>query len=359
MSRSGSKAKTSRRSASSKRRGMSSLVADTLEEYGSTTRAAMADYLPSGYPARHLYEPLADYPRRAGKMMRPSICIATARAFGASRADAVRSAAAIELLHNAMLIHDDIQDGSEWRRGRPTLHMLHGVPLAINAGDALFLLSLRPLFENVGIFGSLLGLRILREMEQVAWHSLEGQAIELGWIRENVLDLEDADYLNMVLRKTCWLATIHPSRVGALIGSRGALDLEPFIRFGFYLGAAFQIQDDLLNLAPDPRYGKEMNGDLLEGKRSLLLIHAYRHASRAERTRLSRLFRRPREQRDGDDVAFVLSLIAERGSIDYVRQFAHALAGAALHQSDSIYGGLPPSRDREFIQGLANWIFNR
>jgi geranylgeranyl diphosphate synthase type II len=338
---------------------MSSLVADTLEEYGSTTRAAMADYLPSGYPARHLYEPLADYPRRAGKMMRPSICIATARAFGASREDAVRSAAAIELLHNAMLVHDDIQDGSEFRRGRPTLHMLHGVPLAINAGDALFLLSLRPLFDNVGIFGSLLGLRILREMEQVAWHSLEGQAIELGWIRENTLDLRDADYLNMVLRKTCWLATIHPSRVGALIGSRGALNLEPFIRFGFYLGAAFQIQDDLLNLAPDPRYGKEMNGDLLEGKRSLLLIHAYRHASRAERARLRRLFRRPREKRDGDDVTFVLSLIAERRSVNYVGQFAHALAGAALHQFASIYGDLPPSRDKEFIHGLASWIFNR
>ncbi len=338
---------------------MSTLVADTLEEYGSTTREAMAGYFPSGYPARHLYEPLADYPQRAGKMMRPSICIATARAFGASKADAVRSAAAIELLHNAMLVHDDIQDGSEMRRGQPTLHMLHGVPLAINAGDALFLLSLRPLLDNVSIFGSLLGLRILREMEQVAWYSLEGQAIELGWIRENTLDLEDTDYLNMVLRKTCWLSTIHPSRVGALIGSRGAVDLDPFIRFGFYLGAAFQIQDDLQNLAPTSRYGKEMNGDVLEGKRSLLLIHAYRHASSVERARLTRLFRRPREKRSREDIAFVLSLIAEHGSFDYVRQFAHALAGAALHQFASIYRDLPPSRDKEFIHGLASWIFNR
>ncbi len=338
---------------------MSLLVADTLDEYGSATREAMASYLPSGYPARHLYEPLADYPKRTGKMMRSSICIATARAFGASEEDAVRSAAAIELLHNAMLVHDDIQDGSEMRRGRPTLHVLHGVPLAINAGDALFLLSLRPLFDNVGIFGSLLGLRILREMETVAWHSLEGQAIELGWIRENVLDLQDADYLNMVLRKTCWLATIHPSRIGALIGTRGALDLEPFIRFGFFLGAAFQIQDDLLNIAPDPRYGKELNGDLLEGKRSLLLIHAFRHASSAERLRLARMFCRPRENRREADIVWVRSLIAQRGSFDYVRQFAHALAGAALHQFTSIYGDLPSSRDKAFIHGLANWIFNR
>jgi geranylgeranyl diphosphate synthase, type II len=338
---------------------MSALVAETLEEYGTTTREALTGYLPSGYPARHLYEPLADYPKRTGKMMRPSICMATARAFGASQADAVRSAVSIELLHNAMLVHDDIQDGSELRRGRPTLHVLHGVPLAINAGDALFLLSLRPLFDNLGVFGSLLGLRILREMETVAWHSLEGQAIELGWIRENVLKLDDADYLNMVLKKTCWLATIHPSRIGALIGSRGMIDLEPFIRFGFYLGAAFQIQDDLLNIAPDSRYGKELNGDLLEGKRSLLLIHAYRHASADERARLTRLFRRSRDKRKEEDVAWVLSLIAEHGSFDYVRRFAHGLAGAALHQFAAIYGELPPSRDKAFIHGLANWIFNR
>jgi len=211
----------------------------------------------------------------------------------------------------------------------------------------------------MGRFGGALGLRIIREMETVAWHSLEGQAIELGWIRENVLELGDADYLNMVLKKTCWLATIHPSRIGALIGSRGAVDPEPFIRFGFFLGAAFQMQDDLLNLAPDRRYGKELNGDLLEGKRSLLLIHAYRHCSPAERARLTRLFLRPRVKRRNQDVDWVLSLMATYGSVEYVRRFAHALAGAALHEFASIYGDLPPSRDKAFIHGLARWIFLR
>jgi geranylgeranyl diphosphate synthase type II len=348
-----------RKSRSSTGAAMSSLVAETLEEYGSLTRESLLGYLPSGHPKRYLYELLADYPRRAGKMMRPSICIATARAFGASPADAVRSAVAIELLHNAMLVHDDIQDGSELRRGAPTLHMLHGVPLAINAGDALFLLSMRPLLDNMGPFGGALGLRILREMETVAWHSLEGQAIELGWIRENVLELGDADYLTMVLKKTCWLATIHPSRIGALIGSRGSIDLEPFIRFGFFLGAAFQIQDDLLNLAPNYRYGKELNGDLLEGKRSLLLVHAYRHCSTAERVRITKLFQRPREKRSERDVGWLLSLMAAYDSVEYVRRFAHALAGAALHEFDSIYGDLPPSRDKAFMHGLAKWIFLR
>jgi geranylgeranyl diphosphate synthase type II len=359
VSPSAARVRKSRSSAAADGAAMTSLVADTLEEYGALTREALVSYLPSGYPTRYLYDLLADYPQRAGKMMRPSICIATARAFGANPTDAVRSAVAIELLHNAMLVHDDVQDGSALRRGGPTLHMLHGVPLAINAGDALFLLSLRPLLDNMGLFGGVLGLRILREMETMAWHSLEGQAIELGWIQENVLELGDADYLNMVLKKTCWLATIHPARIGALIGSRGAVDLEPFIRFGFFLGAAFQMQDDLLNLAPDLRYGKEMNGDLLEGKRSLLLIHAYRHCSPVERARLTRLFLRPRDKRKRQDVDWALSLMAAYGSAEYVRQFAHALAGAALHEFALIFGDLPPSRDKAFIHGLATWIFLR
>jgi geranylgeranyl diphosphate synthase type II len=115
----------------------------------------------------------------------------------------------------------------------------------------------------------------------------------------------------------------------------------------------------VLNVAPDRRYGKELNGDLLEGKRSLLLIHTYRQCSRAERAKLTRLFSRPRERRGDKDVAWVLSLMAAYGSVEYVRQFAHALAGAALNEFDSIYGNLPPSRDKAFIHGLASWIFTR
>ena len=118
------------------------LVVDTLQEYGTLTRTALKEYLPAGEPQRYLYDLLADYPQRGGKMMRSSLCIATARAFGAQPEEALHTAVAIELLHNALLIHDDIEDGSEERRGRPTLHVLHGVPLALNAGDLLSLLRI-------------------------------------------------------------------------------------------------------------------------------------------------------------------------------------------------------------------------
>lgn len=319
----------------------------------------MKPYLASHCPDPYLYDLAADYPRRGGKMMRPGICIATARAFGAGLSDALRSAVAIELLHNALLVHDDIEDESEMRRGAPSLHRLYGVPLALNAGDALLLMSLRPLLDNRRRLGSALALEVLRDTERMAYESAEGQAMELGWRRDNALNLSDGDYLTMVLKKTAWLAIIYPVRVGAMIGTHGGANLEQFIRFGFFLGAAFQIQDDLLNLTSDPRYGKEPLGDLFEGKRTLMLIHAFRKGTPAERRRLSEVFAAPRSERRPDDVRWIRSLMETYGSLDYARQIGQGLAGAALHEFAIVFGGLPPSRDKDFLQGLVTWVFER
>src|SRR5262249_16910126 len=155
--------------------------------------------------------------------------------------------------------HDDVEDASDTRRGRPTLHVMHGIPIAVNVGDALSVLSLGPLLRNRGTLGLRLTLRILEEAEHMARETVEGQAIELGWREWNNTDLGEDDYLRMVLKKTCWYTTIFPVRVGALIGSRDSVDLDRFLRFAFFAGAAFQIQDDVLNLIGDEaRYGKEL-----------------------------------------------------------------------------------------------------
>ncbi|HVN87455.1 MAG TPA: polyprenyl synthetase family protein [Candidatus Binatia bacterium] len=336
------------------------LVSTTLQEYGSLTRAALERYLPDREPRRHLYDLLAEYPRRPGKMMRSSLCIATARAFGARLEDALGTAVAIELLHNALLIHDDIEDGSEQRRGKPTLHVLHGVPLALNAGDTLTLLSLRPLIENATTMGARLSLRILAETERMARESAEGQAMELGWRRDNTAEVDEAAYLEMVLKKTCWLATIYPSRVGALIGAGDGIDLEPFVRFGFFVGAAFQIQDDVLNLVGDwKRYGKERDGDIWEGKRTLMIIHLLRESTADERERLHGLLRLSREEKTAEQVRWIRARMDTYGSIDYAGQIARGLAGAALHEYSLVFAGLPASRDKQFIEGIATWVLDR
>ncbi len=338
----------------------SKLVAPMLREYGDLARQMMFQYLPEREPRRWLYDLVADYPRRGGRAFRPSLCVATARAFGRPIEDALRSAAAIEILHNALLVHDDIEDGSVRRRGKPTLHVQEGMAMALNAGDALLLLSLRPLLDNWRILGPGVTLRILEETERMGRETAEGQAIELGWRRDNSLDVGEPDYLEMVLKKTCWLGMIHPSRVGALIGAGEGLDLEPFIGFGFLLGAAFQIQDDLLNLAGDEDdYGKELDGDIHEGKRTIMLIRLMERSSDDDRERLTSVLRRPREERTAEDVRWIRASMERHGCIDYAREMAHGLAGAAQHEFERIFAGLPSSRDRDFIGELPVWVIER
>ncbi|HTA46108.1 MAG TPA: polyprenyl synthetase family protein [Bryobacteraceae bacterium] len=337
-----------------------SLVSSVLQEYGDATRAVLFEYLPKIEPRRYLYDLVADYPQRGGRAFRPSLCIATARAFGTPVEVALRTAVSIELIHNAMLIHDDIEDESEQRRGKPTMHLAEGVPLAINVGDMLSLLSMRPLLDNRRTLGTDLSLRILEETDRMARESVEGQALELGWRRDNVTDVAEADYLFMVLKKTCWLATIHPSRMGALIGSSGTIDLDRCIRFGFFLGAAFQIQDDLLNLEGDATaYGKELGGDIREGKRTLMLIHLRAQATNAECDRLRNILGQPRDERTDEDVSWVRERMDAYGCIDYARQFAHGLAGAAQYEFTELYGHLPDSRDKRFLEALPAWVIER
>ncbi len=336
-----------------------SLVSTILNEYGQVTRAALQDYLVEREPRRYLYDLVTDYPRRGGKMMRPSLCIATARLFGAPIEHALGTAVAIELLHNALLIHDDIEDGSEERRGRPTLHQLHGVPLALNAGDMLTLTALRPLIDNRASIGQALALRLIEETERMARECAEGQSVELGWRHDNAIEISDADYLEMVLKKTCWLATIFPLRAGALIGSRGSADLDAFIRFGFFLGAAFQIQDDLLNLVGDHSYGKEREGDLWEGKRTLMLIRALQDSTPDERERLRAALRASRSERSTEDVNWMRALIDKYHGVEHARQFAQELVGAALHEFSLFSAGLPDSRDKAFLEQMPLWVIER
>ncbi len=336
------------------------LIQSVLQEYGTLTRQALRRYLPAVEPRRYLYDLVADYPRRGGKMLRPSLCIATARAFGARAEEALRAAVSIELFHNSLLVHDDVHDESVLRRGSPSLHVLHGVPLALNAGTTLAMLSLRPLTDYRMGFGFKVALLLIEEMERMSRESAEGQALELGWRRDNVVDLCDADYFEMALKKTCWYTTISPMRLGALIGSGDMYpEFETLIRFGFFVGTAFQIRDDVLNLTGDERYGKEIYDDLLEGKRTLMVIHLLASATAEERERVVAFLSSPRAERAGEPVRWVVERMRHYGSIDYAQEVAHGLAGAALHEFSTLFDALPDSRDKRFLADLITWVLER
>jgi geranylgeranyl diphosphate synthase, type II len=338
----------------------SNVVPELLDEYGVIVKERLRRYLTGGEPKRHLYDAVADYPMRGGRMLRPALLIATARAFGADLESALDTAVALELLHNAFLVHDDVEDDGIERRGRPSLNVLHGAPVAVNVGDALSILSLRPLLENRYLLGPRLAMRILEETERMVRESIEGQAIELGWRRDNALGLQDADYLRMVLKKTCAYTTIFPLRVGALIGTRDLAHLDQLTRFGFFLGAAFQIQDDVLNLVGDhARYGKELEGDIWEGKRTLMMIRLLHCATASEVARVGRALGETRANRSAAEVSWIRERMEAYGCIQYAERVAHALAGAANHELALAFGSLPETRDKRFVSQLSRWMLSR
>jgi geranylgeranyl diphosphate synthase type II len=331
-----------------------------LAGYAAVTHESMSVYLPETEPRQHLWDLVREYPGRGGKAIRPALCLATTVAFGGELEEALPSAVALELLHNAFLVHDDIQDASLRRRGLPTLHAQYGVPLALNAGDALAILAGDALRDNRRLLGSRLAARIGDEFDLMARRTLEGQARELGWRREVVLDLKPNDYLDLIMHKTCWYTTIHPLRVGALIGTLGRADPDPLVRFGFYLGAAFQIRDDLLNLVGDEaKYGKESCGDLYEGKRTLMVIHLLREARGPDRHMVGRFLAMERQQRTPGDVAMILELMRRYGSIDFAREFGLGIASAAGDAFEAAFADLPDSPERRFVHKLIAWMLER
>lgn len=330
-----------------------------LAEYRSATQRDLLESIPRKGPP-YLYDLVAAYPGRPGKGLRAAVCFATCAALGGSRRQALNSAVAIELLHNAFLVHDDVQDGSELRRGKPTLYAEHGIPIAINVGNATNLLALRRLMENRTLLGPQVSWLIMQETERMMTHSLEGQAIELAWIRDNRCQLAVRDYMRMCLKKTSWYSFIYPMRVGALVARSGRLRNDEFCRLGWYFGAAFQIQDDILNLTADrKKYGKEIGGDLWEGKRTLMLIHLLRSCSPGEKVRLQRFLAQPRQQRKASQVGWTYRLMLRHESIDFARRAARQLAGAALLEALTAFRGVPDSVEKQFILDMILYVVNR
>jgi geranylgeranyl diphosphate synthase type II len=264
------------------------------------------------------------------------------------------------MLHNAFLVHDDIVDASLQRRGRETLRAEHGLELALNAGDALAVFANQVLRRHTRGLDDALGDRILEEFETMALRTLEGQATELGWRRDGVTALTPEDYLDLIMHKTCWYTTIHPLRVGALIGSGGRADVRPMVRFGFHLGAAFQIRDDVLNLVGDESvYGKEINGDLQEGKRTLVLIHLMGHARGPEAELVQAYLGMAREERTPEVIDELRVLMDRYGSITFATEYARGIARAALDTFDLAFASATPGPDTDFVRALVPYMLGR
>jgi len=162
------------------------------------------------------------------------------------------------------------------------------------------------------------------------------------------------------MHKTCWYTTIHPLRVGAMVASGGTADLNPLVRFGFHFGAAFQIRDDLLNLVGDARvYGKEILGDLYEGKRTLTLVHLMEAARGPDRALVSDYLHRKRSERSEDLVRTIRAMMDDYGSIDFTREYAEGILLVAEEYFEQAFAQAQPGQDIDFLRALVPYVWAR
>lgn len=303
------------------------------EVKSSVDRLILDDLLPKSSPIKEvdlLYKMMRDYPERQAKGLRPFICITTCKAMGGKEEDALLTAACLELFQHWILIHDDIEDASEMRRGQPTLHLKYGEPLAMNAGDALHARMWGLLARNKERLGAEKTLRVISEFSRMVNETTEGQHMELAWVKDKNWALDEADYEQMCDRKTSWYTVASPCRLGAIIADATEKDLENLLQFGLRLGVGFQIQDDALNLVGDQtKYGKKSD-DLLEGKRTVMLLKLLKVAKPDERSRILSIMNKPRAEKTDTEVEYVLSRMMEYDTIGYAQRKAAGLLNEAL-----------------------------
>ncbi|MEX2502742.1 MAG: polyprenyl synthetase family protein [Trueperaceae bacterium] len=269
-----------------------------------------------------------DYPRRGGKHLRGRLVLAATAAFGGDPSDAVPVAAALELFQNWVLVHDDVEDDSEERRGAPALHRQVGIPLAVNVGDAMHVAMWRLLIDSDRPWRD----AVLREFLTTIRTTAEGQHLDLSWVHEGRFGVGRDAYLGMVDRKTATYTVVAPLRLGAWIaGGEPPPTLTPA---GLARGRAFQVRDDVLNLLPDAGggYGKEFAGDLYEGKRTLVLAIAFERLTPGDADRLRTVLDHPRDRIGRERVEEALRLIRSCGAIEEAQRFAEHSAEQGLER---------------------------
>ena len=277
-----------------------------------------------------------------GKRLRPMLVVLAGRACGGMSPDHHQLAAIIEFIHTSTLLHDDVVDESDLRRGRSTANALWGNAPSVLVGDFLYSRSFQLMVE-------LDRMEVMRILADTTNRIAEGEVLQLLHVHNP--DTDEAAYLRVIERKTAVLFAAG-TQLGALASGADALVQQKLYDYGMNLGYAFQIADDVLDYTADAAdLGKNLGDDLAEGKATLPLIHAIAHSDEATRVRLRAIV----ENGDGDAMPEVLKAIRATGGLEYSQQRAAEYARAAEDALD----GLDENDAIAALRGLAQYAVER
>jgi geranylgeranyl diphosphate synthase type II len=223
-----------------------------------------------------LYSPIIYSMSGGGKRLRPVLLLITLEAFGGNIDEAMPAAMAVEIFHNFTLLHDDIMDNADVRRGKPSVYAKWGGNVALLSGDAMLITAYKHLTR---ISASVLP-RVMNIFSDMALEVCEGQQYDMDF--ESMEKVSVVDYMQMIERKTSALLS-GSAMIGATMAGASDDDVKKIYRFATELGLAFQLQDDVLDSYGDESLGKKIGGDILEGKQTFLMVQAMSRADAAQR----------------------------------------------------------------------------
>jgi len=305
---------------------------------------------------KSIAEPIWDLLDRGGKRWRPTLFLLITEALKGDVDKVMDFVIIPEVVHNGTLMIDDIEDGSDLRRGKPATYKLFGIDIAINAGNAMYYLPLLPLIKNQDKFDAKTLLKVYNIYSQEMINLSFGQAKDIAWHKglANADNITEEQYLQMCAYKTGTLARMS-AKIAAVLSGADDKQVELLGSFAESLGVAFQIQDDILNLTEGEFAEKKGLGeDITEGKRSLLVIHTISKANENDRKRLLEILNM--HTKDEKLIKEAIGIIKKYGSIEYSKQKAIMLVKNSWRYLDKI---LPESQAKQKLKAFADYLVER
>jgi geranylgeranyl diphosphate synthase type I len=324
-------------------------ILDVLKKYSAGVDREIEKALDSVDP-ENLYDASKHLIKAGGKKIRPALVLLTAEAVGGNIEGAYKTAAAVELIHTFSLIHDDIMDEDEMRRGKPSVHTMWGEPMAILAGDILFSLAFELVAQTqVDDVPANRVIKALNTVVDACIKICEGQACDMSF--EEKFDVGESEYLNMIYKKTAALIAA-ATKSGAIIGGGTAEQVEALSQYGELIGMAFQIQDDYLDVVSDEEeLGKPVGSDIVEGKMTLMVVHTLSVASPEDKEELIFILK----SGDESNTQRAIDIFNKYGSIDYTRD----IALDNVNRAKDLLDLLDDSPAKEALYDLADFMLQR
>ena len=293
-----------------------------------------------------LYHPLEDFLSNSGKRIRPVLCLLGNELFDDIHPDAYHLAAAVELFHNFTLVHDDIMDKAPLRRGKPTVHSVHGEATALLGGDVMMVVA----YDYLNKIEPQHLKKVIQLFNKTAKEVCEGQQLDMDFEKMEKVKLDE--YIHMIQLKTSVLLAAS-LQMGSIIGGASEHNQGHLYEFGRNLGIAFQIQDDYLDAFGDPsKFGKQVGGDIQSNKKTFLLIHALETASGQTLVELNNLI----QSNPSNKVDRVLAIYKNCKIDEWANTLKEEYLTKAYHHLDEI--AVSSSR-KETLRALAQYLIKR